>query len=252
MFGKNAITRPVPLAYVQEHGFRLVNIFTTIQGEGPFAGRPAIFVRFAGCNLACHFCDTDFETGAFNLSAPALLGVIKELLVKHPCRLIVLTGGEPLLQPVSLLFKELQGPQWRDERGPDWQFETAGTVMPAAGITSDPELQKKVTFVVSPKTPRLAPFFRARDLSPYRRAWKYLVTAGQTTQDGIPIVDTQNPRNPTPRGVARPVGNDPVYLQPLDEQDATRNAANLIAARDLCLTTGHTLGIQLHKLIGVD
>lgn len=76
--------------------YRINEIFYSLQGEGFHTGRPAVFVRFAGCNLRCPFCDTDFS-----YSEPMTAMQIAEKVFvysKHPDTLIVLTGGEPSLQ----------------------------------------------------------------------------------------------------------------------------------------------------------
>ena len=68
----------------------IAEIFESLQGEGRNTGRPCVFVRFAGCNLACPWCDTDFSR-RFELSQGDL---VKEVSGYRP-RSIVLTGGEP-------------------------------------------------------------------------------------------------------------------------------------------------------------
>ena len=68
----------------------IVEIFESLQGEGRNTGRPCVFVRFAGCNLACPWCDTDFSR-RFELSPEDL---VKEVSGYRP-RSVVLTGGEP-------------------------------------------------------------------------------------------------------------------------------------------------------------
>ena len=72
----------------------IAEIFYSIQGEGYHAGTAAIFIRFAGCNLSCNFCDTDFSVKA-KLSKEEILQSIEN----YPGRFIVLTGGEPTIQP---------------------------------------------------------------------------------------------------------------------------------------------------------
>ena len=72
---------------------KLNEIFYSIQGEGFWTGTPAIFIRFAGCNLNCSFCDTDFSY-KFDMNINEILKEIKKYKSKH----IVLTGGEPSLQ----------------------------------------------------------------------------------------------------------------------------------------------------------
>ncbi len=97
----------------------LVNeIFYTIQGEGANAGRAAIFVRFAKCNLACKFCDTEFETfttmavedvvtAVLNL-CPTLPPGVAPGRPRYAARpLVVLTGGEPGLQNLGPLLDRL-------------------------------------------------------------------------------------------------------------------------------------------------
>lgn len=80
-------------------------IFYSIQGESTFAGRPCAFIRLAGCDLRCSYCDTEyaFADGA-EMSVPEILQSIE----KYPTRLCLVTGGEPLLQPsVYELFRDL-------------------------------------------------------------------------------------------------------------------------------------------------
>lgn len=78
-------------------------IFISIQGESTYAGLPCVFVRLAGCNLRCEWCDTAYaqETdGADDLSIEDIIGKIKQ----SPYRLVELTGGEPLLQEEAKLL----------------------------------------------------------------------------------------------------------------------------------------------------
>ena len=77
-----------------EHKYKVNEIFYSLQGEGRWAGRAAIFIRFSGCNLKCPFCDTDFKSYR-ELTAKDILA---ELLEYSQCNFVVLTGGEPTLQ----------------------------------------------------------------------------------------------------------------------------------------------------------
>jgi 7-carboxy-7-deazaguanine synthase len=74
---------------------RVTEIFFSIQGEGTRAGRPCVFVRFTGCDLRCGYCDTEY---AFHGGRELSRGEILAEVERHPCRLVLLTGGEPLLQ----------------------------------------------------------------------------------------------------------------------------------------------------------
>jgi 7-carboxy-7-deazaguanine synthase len=70
-------------------------IFYSIQGESTFAGQPCVFVRLTGCDLRCTYCDTEY---AFYEGKRRTLDAIIDEVKKHPCRLVEVTGGEPLLQ----------------------------------------------------------------------------------------------------------------------------------------------------------
>lgn len=85
--------------------YRINEIFYSLQGEGRWAGRAAIFIRFSGCNLKCKFCDTDFS-GYAQMSAKEIIDTINQW---KPCDFVVLTGGEPTLQVDEELIKELHG-----------------------------------------------------------------------------------------------------------------------------------------------
>ena len=74
---------------------RVNEIFFSIQGEGTRAGRPCVFVRFTGCDLRCVYCDTAYAfRGGRELTREEILAEV----ARHPSRLVLLTGGEPLLQ----------------------------------------------------------------------------------------------------------------------------------------------------------
>jgi organic radical activating enzyme len=98
-------------------------IFYSLQGEGGRTGQASIFIRLAGCNLACSFCDTDFEQGV-KMTTDEILREIEQ----YACQWIVWTGGEPTLQlndAIIALFKE---------KGYLQAIETNGTKRIPAGI----------------------------------------------------------------------------------------------------------------------
>jgi 7-carboxy-7-deazaguanine synthase (Cx14CxxC type) len=126
--------------------YSVKEIFYTLQGEGANAGRPAVFCRFAGCNLwsglerdrataVCKFCDTDFvgtdgTRGGKYVSADALASVIAGEWSPHSRgeRLVVCTGGEPLLQLDAALIDALHA------EGFEIAVETNGTITAPDGI----------------------------------------------------------------------------------------------------------------------
>lgn len=82
---------------------QLAEIFYSIQGEGTWSGTPAVFVRLAGCNLACDFCDTDYSLKFF-ASVDDVVRTVREQ--GGECPMVILTGGEPLAQAETLALIE--------------------------------------------------------------------------------------------------------------------------------------------------
>ena len=78
---------------------RITEIFHSIQGESSYAGQPCVFVRLTGCPLRCTWCDTDY---AFHGGQECSLEEVLEKVRAYDCRLVEVTGGEPLAQPESL------------------------------------------------------------------------------------------------------------------------------------------------------
>jgi len=74
---------------------RINEIFYSIQGESSYAGRPCVFVRLTGCHLRCAYCDTEY---AFREGETREIDGIIEEIRSHPCDLVEVTGGEPMLQ----------------------------------------------------------------------------------------------------------------------------------------------------------
>lgn len=84
---------------------KLAEIFYSIQGETSSVGKPAVFIRLAGCNLKCSWCDTVYaRQGGYDKNLAQILHVVKS----YRCPLVIVTGGEPLIQKnTSLLLQKL-------------------------------------------------------------------------------------------------------------------------------------------------
>lgn len=97
---ENPVT-PEPQASAPVRSLRLIELYRSVQGESSFAGVPCIFVRLAGCNLRCSWCDSEYTfTGGRPYSNDEIVAEIEAL---QPCKLIEFTGGEPLLQARELI-----------------------------------------------------------------------------------------------------------------------------------------------------
>ncbi|MHB8139385.1 MAG: 7-carboxy-7-deazaguanine synthase [Smithellaceae bacterium] len=125
--------------------YRVKEIFYSIQGEGYYSGRPAVFCRFSGCNLwsgkeedrekaICSFCDTDFlgtdgvDGGTYETASQLSRKIAKLWPQSKERRFVVCTGGEPLLQMDSALIDALHEDRF------EIAVETNGTVLAPAGI----------------------------------------------------------------------------------------------------------------------
>lgn len=224
------------LSHREDHSLDVHSVFHTIQGEGPLTGHPAIFVRLAGCNLQCPLCDTDYTSTRERVSPEAL---VKRVRALHPGpRLVVITGGEPFRQDLTLFVLLLLDEEYQV------QIETNGTLPPPAGL---PGINQDVWLVCSPKTGKVH-----RETALRANAWKYVVRAGCVADDGLPVTALDHSAHPR---VQRPPKDFPVgaiYIQPADEQDVGRNGRNLDAAVKSCMKHGYTLQLQIHKILGME
>ncbi len=208
----------------------VVEVFPTIQGEGPFAGRPAVFVRLAGCDLQCPLCDTDYTTTRRLIPLDELVEQVSSVI--GSARLVVITGGEPFRQRCGLFVRALLA------RDLAVQFETNGTLYDE----SMEGMYYAVTIVCSPKTSKVHPRMEGEV-----DAWKYVVTADEVdSTDGLPLSSLGMTGRP-----ARPSLGAEVYVQPCDNKDVVVNAANTKAAVESCVKYGYTLCLQMHKLVGL-
>lgn len=229
MFGQNPIAPTINSQTGQHLMLVKGSPFDTIQGEGPYAGYPATFIRLHGCNLRCTFCDTQFSDPDDPLWD--LDDLVQTVKPRQP-DLVVITGGEPLRQNIFPLAMNLA------MCGKRVQIETAGTLW-------IPGLERMATVVLSPKTPEV----NAAAWT-YAAAFKYVIDVEQSFEDGIPITATQP--GAKPRRLARPRPGAPVYYSPMDMGDEARNQANRSLVAQLAKQYNRIAGLQLHKFMGVD
>ena len=224
---------------------QVAEIFRTIQGEGPFSGHRAIFIRLTGCNLACTFCDTTWDDVKDpRMSVTDIVTEVLALTTTHKADmepmllpLVVITGGEPCLQPIDDLVMQLQ-----HYLHAHIQLETAGTIF------RECMAWKHVDVVVSPKTPTV--HGKVRDKATY---YKYVISAKDKKDEdtGIPITATQ--ANTPTRTLAPPpedLPKDHIYLSPC-EGYGEDVAANYAEVARLAIKHGYIASVRLHTLMGL-
>lgn len=213
--------------------FQVKEIFYSLQGEGIYAGSPALFCRFCGCNLwsgreedrthaICTFCDTDFvnpDAGIFADEAALIHALIKKLpenfhhTHSQSGRRIIFTGGEPSLQLTQKLVDMLHN------EGCTLAVESNGT---------HPLPQRIDWITVSPKV-----------------GTKLITTSG----DELKLVYPQ--QGCTPENFAD-LSFNYFLLQPCDVNDPIINKKNIQLCLDYCLRHPQwRLGIQMHKFLGI-
>lgn len=248
MFGKN----PKPSFTPADTGDRVLvhSLFNTIQGEGPYTGRPAIFIRLGGCPLHCWFCDTDFAEESSSWFKPdELAWMCASNWDNAGWRaepLVVITGGEPLYQNLTPLVTTLR------EGGFVVQVETSGAVKDVLLPGHKTEIGTiGIDLVVSPKTPTVN-----KRVHQYAIAWKYIVGHDtEISENGIPIDDTQ--KTGTPRELASPSDRFLIWLQPREDylpngdSNHLANEANRERVKELALQFGYNVSLQTHKILGV-
>lgn len=236
------LNKQIPIKQDLSHGGNtlLINsIFYTIQGEGPFAGTPAVFIRLAGCNLQCPACDTEYtENEVLNIAE--IMEMVAETIPetnRFQAPLVVITGGEPFRQPISKLIGHLLDAMFQV------QVETNGTLFVDLDWSF---VHRNFTIVCSPKAGKVND-----KLWPHIKALKYVLHADEINpEDGLPIYALKHSASPQ---VARPPEHwkGEIYVQPIDEQDIVENLRHQKAAVESAMKFGYRLCLQIHKVIGV-
>lgn len=191
--------------------YKINEIFYSIQAEGEFAGSPAVFVRFSGCNLACSFCDTQHEQGTF-YTKDELEQEVEKLTKGDKNIIIVLTGGEPTIQLKNCepLFKGYQ------------------IHLESNGMFDIPDWVDYA--VISPKTP-----LKLETMKRLPNALKFIYT--KTSQGFISKLGLQALKSKIK-----------VFIQPL-EIDGEINIKETLEF--VLNNPQFKLSLQIHKLIGV-
>jgi organic radical activating enzyme len=203
-------------------------IFKTLQGEGPHVGVPSIFIRLGGCNLACDFCDTEFENYKEVLAHEILLKV-KQLSLnnknKRSLDLIVITGGEPFRQPIDMLCKLLLKEKFTV------QIETNGTLYR--------HVPDEVEIICSPKVAN-GKYLKVReDLLGHITAFKFLISTTRSEYSSVPDLGQVD-------------FDIPVFVQAMDELNPNINKLNKKLAVELAINNGYRLSYQIHKELGIE
>lgn len=204
--------------------FHVSEIFPSVQGEGVFTGTIAVFVRLAGCPVRCPFCDTayalDVERAARTVSLPDLVTEVRSYNIPH----VVITGGEPMAQPVEALVKELR-------KGGDCkvELETSGVVRPNAvnTLTMRPEVYLNLSPKISRSRCKVLRCMSLKVLYPYITCqYTGETITAESYEEGITVYGGK-------------------YLQPLDDRNIKETIDKLYSL------PGWRLGVQVHKRIGV-
>lgn len=246
---------PVPPDAVADHdpsnedtaAYRVKNIFHTLQGEGFFAGRPAVFVRLVGCNMWSGYdrdrerdaertgadcplwCDTDFTTeGSQSYRAGELADAM--MAVEGQTRFCVFTGGEPMLQMNGPLIEVLHG------AGFQVAVETNGTIRLGATFPDRPRLQPD-WIVCSPKLPEeQLPLERFDELK--------LI---------VPDYHPQQYRNFAERARLHEIAGSEVPLLWLQPEDGPRlDQAKQLAVQLALDNPDWRVSVQTHKVLGIE
>jgi organic radical activating enzyme len=256
-------------------------MFLTLQGEGPYQGRPAFFIRLAGCQLQCSFCDTYFDDGdllKLDEFLPRIIPMIEKeapfLAARYNVEegrplpiVLVLTGGEPMLQPMIVPLLERLEKHFQNT-----QIESNGLLLQ--------RIPKTTTLVVSPKCVEKNGVARAYSRIPdatllRASALKFVMSADENSpyhsvpdwahdwsvRTGRPVyVSPMNCYKKLPAKVrllddkndmqARNESEVISFWEP-DLLDLDKNAANHKFAAQYALRFGFNLTLQMHLYAGL-
>lgn len=228
--------------------YRINQIFYSLQGEGANTGRAAVFVRFAGCNLRCPFCDTEFDSYAEMTASDIVSSIVAVTPFPLPADedrrfrlaeegvverlLVVLTGGEPTLQVDEAFVEQLQ------QLGYEVAMESNGT---------RPAPRNLDWLTVSPKECWKENMGGWMENSMVRKPDELKIVFDENTPERLSSLHLP------PSSIHHPLYSVHLYLQPCDTGDPVRNAD--IMRQCVKYIKHHPqwrLSLQTHKLIGIE
>ena len=207
--------------------YRMREIFSTVQGEGRNTGLPATFIRFAGCNLSCPWCDTHRHTKEL-LSLPEIMAAVR----KYKNRAVIITGGEPttVVGLGDVLSKLKEEGYW--------------LALETNGLKAIPEIEMFDYVAVSPKY-----FYRS----------KYVGDSILQKANEVRIVAESTGMEDFCRRMRERIAATDYYISPLDENGKMhyRRAFNLMQklnsapSMKVAPWPPWAISIQTHKVLGV-
>lgn len=201
---------------------KITEIFPSVQGEGLRQGEATLFIRLAGCNLRCDFCDTKYawNDGA-KMRISDVLDEVDRIREDFPAEWVCLTGGEPLFQDIGPLVLSLK------RRGVSIQLETNATFFRALPID---------WWTVSPKPPEF--FFRDEYITRAREV--KLVVTSDLSLDTVADLRRKFPES------------TPLILQPQSGYaDAGSKSCELLRRGLECGLQNLRIGLQMHVVLGL-
>ena len=247
--GPRIVNEQVPVvANKSTTSLNIHSIFATLQGEGPYAGVPCVFVRFAGCNLQCVRCDTAYTGGLGPMGLEDVVTAVHKARGRDQFDLVVITGGEPLLQQALAPFCKLL-----NLHGYRVQIESNGSLPVPQDLPADPE---KVFLLVSPKSHHVAKSSARR-----ADAYKYVMGDEPLGDDGLPNVALEGqPKKGKAEQppLARPPSDfpaDKIYIQTQhDGTDAdafVQDRVRLGRAIETCKRHNYRISLQTHRIMNL-
>jgi 7-carboxy-7-deazaguanine synthase len=219
---------------------KLSEIFYSLQGEGIDAGKPAVFIRTALCNLSCIWCDTkytwdwshyDYEREVTDMTIPQIQEQISRFDTKH----CVITGGEPLLQQTKLI------PLLSNLKNKDYfiEVETNGTIFPSDMLERfvdrwnvSPKLKNSLISKQHREVQRCMEYFAKNS-----KAYIKFVICNQADISEVNTLIGKYKMN-SPRIILMPEGNSAAEIMKKSKWLA-----------EICLLNGYRLSVRLHTLV---
>jgi 7-carboxy-7-deazaguanine synthase len=189
---------------------KIAELFYSLQGEGSLVGVPSVFIRSSGCNLRCAWCDTPYTSWQPEGTELGLDQIVDEVKA-HPARHVVITGGEPMIQPEIVPLTERMR-----ALGMHITIETAGTVFQPVAcdlMSISPKLSNSTpsgSFAEPHDRLRIQPAVLAELMARYEYQLKFVVEKPADLEEIRALLETLDA--PRERVILMPEGTDPARL----------------------------------------